>query len=70
MWGLLLYDPEGGINCRNVAPTSEDWAALLSTLPKRCLFNPGGMTVGREGFRLLGKSFPPSWTHVNYLLRK
>lgn len=42
MWGLLFYDPVGGINCQNVVPMEENWAGLLSTLPKRCLFNSSG----------------------------
>lgn len=57
MWGLLLYDPEGGINCRNVVPMPENWAAFQSTLPKRCLFNLG-RGANPDGFSSGGSPHP------------
>lgn len=68
MLGLLLYDPGGGINGRNVVPLEEGGVPLPSTLPKDVDLTL--VVGGNPTFSAFGKVVTPSRTRVSRLLRK
>lgn len=67
VWGLLLYDPKGGINCRNGVPREESRLHFCPRFLKDvCLTLVGGETR----FSDLGKVFTLFCIVVNYPFRK
>lgn len=67
VWGLLLYDPKGGINCRNGVPREESRLHFCPRFLKDvCLTLVGGKTR----FSCLGNVFTLFCIVVNYPFRK